>query len=1095
MSVFGRVVSRDPEAGFFTGEDATWADLAGASIEEARATTSFNSDKIAGNAVVERIFDKLREETGQEPEAFSLRNPYELNAWELFGESVLKGGNAVTAREAAIRELETRLWALGGDPIDRGLSIELRQEMRAFRLREQRSAYRAEKISAARETMSRANAFTRFTAPLAGGIAASFTDPTQVALGVFSGGTSSTVLSAAVREAAVSVALEGVLQPVIASNYAEAGEDYTARDVAFNLGAAALFGGAIGGGAKAGQKAITETVAYRRARAALEALPDNDPLKLAGSARRRDVVAAGRALVDRLDEAGRAALEKEARDLRDLDQAPPGRDIQEHAGLMADAMTAAEAGVPMPLPPRPRAPGESQMLEGGFNTGRTFMEAGRPVTQQRLDVMTLQTDAGLMQYKSGGDAEGVTKTLRNVRRWSAIQAGELIVWERTDGTRIVADGHQRSGLGRRLVQSGAEERIDVNANVLREADGWTAADVRAIAAKKNIGEGTGDVLDIAQVFRDRPDIIDDSLPVSGEKISDARAIASLSDAAYGMVRNGVVKASDAALVARYAANQEAQAPIIEAIAETRPASATETRILIGQMLEAGFRTEVQESLFGLEQRELSMLKPKMQLVSAVVAQLRADKRVFSILEREADRIEAAGNTLQRSENADRALTAGQVEEILVRLATRRGPVSDRLNAAALAVANGETNRRAAADALAKDMMQLIEEEGAEGLLRPAAPEPAPDAPPVYDRSGARVFDDPDEYADALEAEIDDQTGDMFAPDRADDQPGRALEEALKDPDLVAAVERQANETSTIAPDATFEDLQAMGRTYRLGDRDGNLEEAVDHLADLAKQGAGAEPGRNRRVIIVTGLPGAGKSGVADRLAVSERAALPDADQAKGVIPEYDGGTGAGVVHKESVLLNTEVVARLIDEGTDMIFQTVGKTASSLDKRLNMFKQAGYSVTMLRVNVDETEAARRMISRFKKTGRIVPPDAMRQAARDIGPAWDAVNKEGVSHGQIDISGPKGTFEAGADLPGEIQEALTRAGLRPGEGRGGDVRQRDRTGPGTRESAATEEGLGELFGTVPGDDGAPVRDWRSGVDRVEKMQDRFKECVGQ
>jgi len=73
------------------GADASWMDAAGAVMTEAQATSGFNSDKVAGGIVVQRLFDQIRQETGQEPDAFGLEDPYELSGADLAIRAVNRG--------------------------------------------------------------------------------------------------------------------------------------------------------------------------------------------------------------------------------------------------------------------------------------------------------------------------------------------------------------------------------------------------------------------------------------------------------------------------------------------------------------------------------------------------------------------------------------------------------------------------------------------------------------------------------------------------------------------------------------------------------------------------------------------------------------------------------------------------------------------------------------------------------------------------------------------------------------------------------------------------------------------------------------------
>ena len=53
------------------------------------------------------------------------------------------------------------------------------------------------------------------------------------------------------------------------------------------------------------------------------------------------------------------------------------------------------------------------------------------------------------------------------------------------------------------------------------------------------------------------------------------------------------------------------------------------------------------------------------------------------------------------------------------------------------------------------------------------------------------------------------------------------------------------------------------------------------------------PERGRKAFVLIGPPAAGKSTIANELAIVNKAAIPDADQVKSFIPEYAGGIGAG----------------------------------------------------------------------------------------------------------------------------------------------------------------------------------------------------------
>ncbi len=107
--------------------------------------------------------------------------------------------------------------------------------------------------------------------------------------------------------------------------------------------------------------------------------------------------------------------------------------------------------------------------------------------------------------------------------------------------------------------------------------------------------------------------------------------------------------------------------------------------------------ERQIDLFGAADATRSLMGERVAVLDAALGELRRDKRLFGTLARSADAIEGAGNVLARGTNERRATDAAGLEDILVRLARRSGPISDALNVQAGRVAEG-TARSAAARA-------------------------------------------------------------------------------------------------------------------------------------------------------------------------------------------------------------------------------------------------------------------------------------------------------------------------------------------------------------------------------------------------------------
>ena len=349
---------------------------------------------------------------------------------------------------------------------------------------------------------------------------------------------------------------------------------------------------------------------------------------------------------------------------------------------------------------------------------------GKPITQNVVfNPGDLGTDALAMQYKGGGDVHGVTDRLAGVEKWDDLASGKIIVYERPNGDMIIADGHQRLGLANRLLAEGKEGQIKMIGSLFRAKDGWTPQDVRAIAAKKNIQEGSGEALDIARVLRDRPDLWDRSMPTTSGKVKQAKGLSELSDPAWRLMLNGVVPQNHAALVGLNVPDKALHEAIMSDLANVKPDSENQARMVISDGQTAGYRTEVQEDIFGKSERTVTLRRERAQVYGAVVNLLKEDKRIFGMLDRNATKIELVGNQLVDS-NADQAKRAEQLAQIIIKIAERQGPLSAALNRAANEVAEGKPVAAAAREFL-DHIDQALEAEGVKAsMLTPGQVDPS-----------------------------------------------------------------------------------------------------------------------------------------------------------------------------------------------------------------------------------------------------------------------------------------------------------------------------------------------------------------------------------
>lgn len=325
------------------------------------------------------------------------------------------------------------------------------------------------------------------------------------------------------------------------------------------------------------------------------------------------------------------------------------------------------------FPERPLADGSSlpAMATGRFRPGDLVVDPDR------------------FQFKGGGDAEGVTDRLRGVSEWNPLYAGRVVVWEAKDGTRYIADGHQRLGLAKRIeAEHGAEIHLD--GTVLREADGVTAEEARTWAALKNIAEGTGSPIDVAKVFRqlgEHAAALKD-LPTNA-LTRDGRALSRLSDEAFGVVYNERIAPDIAAVVGHLAPdNPAAHIGLLDLLIKLDPANRGQAESIVRQALAAGFHKSEQVELFGAREMVNSLFLERAKVLERGLAELRKLKGAFGVAARNADALEGAGSKIARKRAEQEAERNGHAIEIVSRVAFTKGAVSDALNAAAARLAGG-----------------------------------------------------------------------------------------------------------------------------------------------------------------------------------------------------------------------------------------------------------------------------------------------------------------------------------------------------------------------------------------------------------------------
>jgi hypothetical protein len=253
---------------------------------------------------------------------------------------------------------------------------------------------------------------------------------------------------------------------------------------------------------------------------------------------------------------------------------------------------------------------------------------------------------------------------------------------------FLADGHQRFGLARgsRPKRQGrSARRARAARSRRREAD-----DARVYGALKNIAEGTGSMVDAAKVIRGAGDHLLAHLPPKSALVRDARALASLSDEAFGAVYNDVLPADYAAVIGHLLPDRpEAHGAMVDLLVKTRSRQPGPGREHRSAGASPPGCTRPSKSICSATREVMqSLMLERAKVLEKGLAQLRKSKLLFKTAAKEADRLEAVGSKIAKSASEKEAQANAQALELVIRLAFTHGPIADALNDAARKLAAG-----------------------------------------------------------------------------------------------------------------------------------------------------------------------------------------------------------------------------------------------------------------------------------------------------------------------------------------------------------------------------------------------------------------------
>ena len=148
--------------------------------------------------------------------------------------------------------------------------------------------------------------------------------------------------------------------------------------------------------------------------------------------------------------------------------------------------------------------------------------------------------------------------------------------------------------------------------------------------------------------------------------------------------------------------------------------------------------------------------------------------------------------------------------------------------------------------------------------------------------------------------------------------------------------------------------------------------------------------REKRLDIVIGLPASCKSSaLVEPISEMYHSRIIDSDEAKKLLPEYNDGWGAGIVHKESQLIADRQFKAAVRNGENITYPRVGGDCDELTDIIAAVKKQGYSVYIHFNELDRNKALGRMINRFLETGRYIKPELVTKYGNGISATYETL----------------------------------------------------------------------------------------------------------
>lgn len=191
-----------------------------------------------------------------------------------------------------------------------------------------------------------------------------------------------------------------------------------------------------------------------------------------------------------------------------------------------------------------------------------------------------------------------------------------------------------------------------------------------------------------------------------------------------------------------------------------------------------------------------------------------------------------------------------------------------------------------------------------------------------------------------------------------------LESVMQEPDIVKAI--KANQTGT-PTDQIHKRADGSYTPER-----SQIHEAI--IASMLNPKAQAKDGQKPHAVILMGCPGAGKTSTLAPMTKEFGVDFTtiNADDVKAKLPEYTGAN-AGLVHEESSdVAEGMLFPRALQARHNLVMDITGSNGEKVKKMVEHFHNQGYEISIAYAHLPAWKAATRVVDRFRKEGRFVPP---------------------------------------------------------------------------------------------------------------------------